>query len=451
MTQLEQSFISAAQGVEAAIRDQVSAWYPTPPATPAPATGRTDKKDIRDYGAKCNGTTDDSGAIQRALNDVPFPYTGKSTPDINTVVYFPPLRTAIGSKIKVVSPGTIMQGVGLCGGDNHQGALAISTLVTLPGFQGDAAVGVSPQYVNDYWGLTGYAGLPEVRGVAIRNICVDLNATHPLTAFQLRSVSNSPEWVECSAIGGTGMGFDIGGQQIFAIPHSLPCEGLIFRNCYVWGSYNANGNTLGLPMTGPMWRLAGCNEILVIGGKALYDGVWQVGSPYPAISIESEVLNRDNGSIITVGSNIRFQSYSTANPPTHFRVQGASLNGVHYRPSGIVITSCTPEGFNRVLEANQDTPIPGEDWGSWLSMGISMDCSNSPKTPWGTDPQYAVVDYCFGGKFDFDNLCLADGGAGARFGKTTLALQIYKGLNPNTRGEPSNFTCLSDRNVITQS
>lgn len=430
-------FATASSKVEsdiAALQSQVAALQSTPFIPGPPSPSRAYQMDIRDFGARCDGKTDDAWAIQKAQDAAPL---NASTPAPGgmplTTVYLPPLRTLVSQTILMRTPAVQLRGEGLAGGDFRAYAMsAISTLVAAPGFQGSAVLSWDPLEVNAHWGLQGFDGLSEIRGVSCRNVCVDLVDAPTVTAFQLRSLSNCPEFSHLSCYGGTGMLLDVGTSQMPHAPYSLPCEGLRLVNCYSYGAMDRNGRPTGLSATGPMARLGGCNETRIVDGKLLWMGGASQG--FPAWLIEPEIVARDNGQIgVYPGAAIMFCCNSTGGREAHYSVRGAEANGFHYRASNLTWFGAVMEGWNVGIEINQDPVSPGVDGLSFLSQNVDIGISNSFRTPQGVAPMAVVADYVWGGEMRFNNLGESPL-AGVRTGKHTCDIRGHGGINPNALG-----------------
>lgn len=443
MSNVTPAFTNAGQAVDSAIAGvlaQIQSAGPQPIFVP-PANGTRDVIDVRDFTVKGDGKSDDAANIQRALDAVPFSKQPVPPGVYSPVVFFPALRYGLSTKLLARNPGTIIRGQGLFDGDIVQAKTAVSCLVPLPGFQGDAAISWDPLDINARWGMPGQSGMTEIRGMGAEFMTVDLTNSPMTTGFKARSLSNCPPWVGCTVYGGRSYGFDFAGSQIPGPPHSLPCEGFTMISCYVYGNMGANGQSQGGDPAAPMVRIAGMNEGKFVACKWLYFAQDTGNGPYPnnneaAVLIESEVLIRtDQGSLVTPIGNLSFDGCSTANNRTHYRVRGCDYNGSHYRPGNISWVNCISEASNVSFEINQEPLTPGVDNTSWLSENICIDASNTYRWPsFGNNPMHVVADYILGGKAEFNNLV-----SGASFGPNTKAMQLFGGLNPNTAGLPMNL------------
>jgi len=266
---------------------------------------------VMSYGAKGDGVTDDTAAIQAAKNAV---CPGGGT------VYYPPGRYLISSTLVDKCEGIVSQGPGPGGGKNRL-KTAAATLVAAAGFTG-------PVYRIDPADVTIYDEF--VRGSCVRDIQFDLTNAPTIEALRLNSVSNAPTFANVTISEGASTMLHIDRSSV---TNAQISEGIQFYNLNVYAADRVN-----FSKTSPAVVISAANEVEFRDGKILagYAPDLNVGT--------TGVLVRDGGNGQgTYG--VTFDGVSTASFYVHYLVQ-TMADTVYYVPRDVRWLDCTFESYN---------------------------------------------------------------------------------------------------------
>lgn len=283
-------------------------------------SGHTVFRNVKDFGAKGDGSTDDTEAINKAVQDGPNRCIEQCDSRTNApaLVYFPP-GTYLVSKPIIQTYYTQFVG----------DAVDVPTLKASAGFQGIAIIDANPYYTvadengeTQNWYInqnnffrqvrnfiidvkdvtTGGAGIhwQVAQATSLQNIVFEMNPDTSSSNQQkgLYIENGSGGFMTDLTFNGGGIGVDIGSQQ-FTI------RNLTFNNCntaihMIWNwqflvqDIQVNGGQVGINMTGNTW------ETIQVGSLILQDSKFSnvdvgVSTLYkPTLAMTNNTLILDN-------------------------------------------------------------------------------------------------------------------------------------------------------------
>ncbi len=276
-------------------------------ATGSGAVSRTvssklnERPSLYDFGATGNGSTDDTAAIQLALNS-----TGG-------------MVSCLPGVYKVSSPILLSNGQGLQGTTNleHYGFTSNGCTITPSStFSGVSVIDVDPANISP--------SLPLTAGSFLQDVAVDMNNVNAssctVEAIHIASESNTPIWRNVSVLNNDCMAVHITKS---ANSGASVSEGITFHNFYNYGKGidTASGSTI---------LIENANEITFTGGKVLVRSSSNPMTTSVGVTIQGQ------------GNNYWFDQVSFAGFYTHVKVQtSGGVTPIHGR-----FTNCLHEVFN---------------------------------------------------------------------------------------------------------
>jgi len=405
-----------------------------PPApVPSPSIGFSRVIDVRDAGAKCDGSTDDTAAIQRALDTV-------AKPGAPNVVYIPP-GVSLTGPLHFSYPGTILQGDGLMGGRSGDAKCSI--------LQARDSSDSGPMLVADPSMLSVSRQWTRacVRGVGF-NVSLSgrfTNAALPPPVISYRGVSNGCVNSEISICGNIGTAIEIVNNP--AVPQAIG-ENTVFRNCIIYaGRLPVNGSTSRMPIA-PIINIVGGDNVRFEGGLYAYD----FANFPPAIVGDLTDMPMFQWAPLVLPEGVRpgfgggIFGAAICGMPVSVRVLAADWNGESYGPVALKFRDLIVEGFSSVFQfgiGNAKGHV-----GFNVSRKLEVSGCQLGGTGWygrADQPRHQLLtDKMQGGRFDLD-FTPFDGDV--TFGADTSGAVCNIGVNP-WGGNPQAVD-VSKRNRIT--
>lgn len=261
---------------------------------------------VKDFGAVGDGTTDDTAAIQAAIDG----HRGK--------IYFPTGTYKISSTI-LLKPERILVGEGAGAYFAGTGYDRTSVLQPSSGFSGSDVIRADPADIS--------AALTYTYGIAIRDLLIDcINIKNDLkTIIKLASASNCETFDSVRIINNNNsVAMDIG---ISANVSALESDGLSFNNIYCLQADSGHSYITTL------LKLAACNEV------SFRDSKFQRGADPTVSNTSAALLSAVPSRAINA---VTFDSCSFTGAQVGLRVQGNSADG--QGPRWVRVQNCTFEG-----------------------------------------------------------------------------------------------------------
>lgn len=383
--------------------------------------------DVRTFGAKGDGATNDYTAIQNALNSCPSSsgtaYVGPCHVFIPRGVYL------ISQTLKFNQQSIILEGEGPGGGieaSNPDRAIgttlvACSSSGTPSGcsvFSGTNLLQITMDDVNTFNSVSNKGWM---RGSSVKNLDLDIEYNTGLVGLALFGLSNNPALDNVTISGGTATSLLIAPSTGSSSTRNTWDEGLVFNNLYIRSNSRIiQGGCTAVDYTNSPVHITAAAETAFRSGKivscrqnnsnvpiVLMDGnvyattCTGVGTPDAACTGAGTLnsVQTVNG-VIFDGVSIGGTNFSA------FRIIGTDCtNGSagscgfggtgHYGQSDIILSHIIFEGFNTGLECGlESTGL------TRFANGNIILTDSVFRTPVGTNPGVANVDWITGGKID---------------------------------------------------
>jgi len=436
MTQLEQAFALAATSVEDSIRAVqalIPAYQvPVPVPVPQPSGGNGYPSmtiDPRTYGAKGDGSVDDTGAIQKALDNASMGITGPSMVLLARGDYL-----CNGPTLKFNNDGIILQGFGMDG----QGPYDPNASRLIAG----------PNHVNGPMILidANDGGKQWYRGTCLRGISLDVTRCPyftkgqdpakgdptPPPVLKLRGLSNCPEFRDILVWGHTGSAIDIGCNTVAG----AVSENLRFLNFWAYGGHTADGGIGKEVPKAPGILNTGADNIQFYGGLMAYDNangtlpVTNSPADIAAIQVMPGAIGGGYGGINVTNNGFIVEGMAITNYVVSCRVSPLLFNGTWYGSQHIKFTNMVIENFNRAFVVNEEAE--SNNLGYWRSQVFVSKCIIGGGNAWyGPNPHQFLGDHMNGGIIDLDFLGFP---GDLSLGPETNGVRYSIGSNPNGPG-----------------
>ena len=262
---------------------------------------------VKDFGAAGDGVTDDTAAIQAAINA----HRGK---------IFLPTGTYKISSTLVLKEETILIGEGAGAYFAGTGYTRMTVIQPTATFSGTKVIDIDPANIS--------GGLTYIYGVALRDLLVDcINIKNgSLTILNIASLSNSETFDSVRIINNnSNVGINIG---ISANASALESDGLSFNNIYMLQADSGGSSTT------PLVTIGSANEI------SFRDSKFQRGSnPATATGSIAVAISAVSGRAVNA---VTLDSCSFTGAEVGLLVQGNSADG--QGPRWVRVQNCTFEG-----------------------------------------------------------------------------------------------------------
>lgn len=317
---------------------------------------RGDNLSVKMFGAKGDGVTDDTAAIQSAIDAITA--SAQSGANVNgemgTTLSFPPGKYLVSAGLKFTHNGVILKGSGA------------AQIVAAASYSGTGPViRMNP--------LDTIESSDQLRGCSICDLQVNVGANPSISpVIEMRSVSNSPIFRNLTVSGHTGTALRIGGESGAVQKVS---EGLEFHNFYAWGGYQSGSGDA----TDDAVVIDETNEVTFYGGKVMYASA-QGGNTYSGVKLQEATQ---------AGHGIHFYGLSVDKYNRSVSVVGTSTAP----PWWVDFKGCTFEAFNHALH------IVGT--AAQYIRFISADESNRYVSSQGSSPRKVYAEYVTASSFAF--------------------------------------------------
>lgn len=314
--------------------------------------------DIRSFGCKCDGVTDDVTNFQAAINSA-----GITSPTGSATVQVPRGRTAVSTALRMPRAGIIIQGWGMMGNGGESGFggsdPVCSTIVPTSGHDNTPMLSMDPAF---YGGSS-----PQfLRGSCLRDISFDVSGSTRFTAgtppvvLNLIEVSNCPEFVNIFVYGSIGTMLYIGPNSGFS--GNPLSENLVFRNCYFFGGFT--GNSAQAVANGVIVQAS--DNIRFEGGFISYTG--------PTMTVNNNATDiagiqflpgiaSSGGGINNISNGCSMNGTAFTNYAVAVRLSNVDIAGSCRCPRYARFTGLLVENYNKVFAFNQEATsfTPGFD------------------------------------------------------------------------------------------
>lgn len=392
--------------------------------------------DPRTYGARGNGTTNDTAAIQSAMDAVPvsvhFGFISGTTP---STVQLPAGTFLICATLKWKRMGLILRGSGPSNIDAYgvsPGTVLLAGSAAQCGstFSGPVIM-MDPQ---DVFLSTGNTSQVMVSS-AVQNLTIDTtNAAGSFTspAIVVRSTTNPPIFNDIRVRGGQAGCF----KSEIALAAGARVSSYAENNGIILDNFHCA--PLLTPTAPGVW-LTGCLECAVRGGRVIASTMMSpAGNTSDIAAIQIESADYDNA-----GSDINLIGTYSANYDIGVRIKGidhlhnstgASITPDHYGPQGIILTGHIFEAWNRALVVRDEGNPNGYPNSPSINVtaGINnrwfFSCANSACSGGGVTPKGIDADWVSGGNLSMDSLASVSYG-GVFFGGTMNNVVNFTGYD----------------------
>ena len=330
---------------------------------------------VLDFGAVGDGVTDDTAAIQAAIDAMPWGGAGNDPAGRGGhVLYVPPGKYLLDSAtITFTRPGVTLRGAGFGSGPGQIGGWQTvfyvgANHVAGPVFRAD------PADVNTALGTS----FTYIRGVSIEDCfiyCLNNPTISPV--IELRSVSNCRPWRNVAVQSHLGTALHIRKSTVTSAQIG---EGITFENFYSYQGYDQAPATV----TADAVVIEASNEVTFTGGKVMAS-TGQAGNAYAAI-----LVHEPTGGTGPMGVN--FYGISTVNYDTHFRIKATGGSP----PTWVHLSGCTMENYNKAVDVIGTVTAP--------VRFVCVDDKNRPMASIGTTPRKLAANYCEQCRFHFDSV-----------------------------------------------
>lgn len=322
---------------------------------------RAPQIDVRQYGAKGDGTTNDTTAIQNAINAAS---TG-TTPYGPATVFLPRGKYLVTTVLKFTHEGIVLHGEGMMGTGGLANDQVASVLIANNAIAHDNTpiIQINPQdYGSSQW----------QRGCSIRNISIDVsgssrfNSGTPPTVIVCKEVSNCPVFIQDVIVfGHIGCGLDISAND------TLPTGANISENLLVINYIGiAGGNGTSAVPTDDGVKVTASDNIHFIGGLVVFNHnggtIPVVGglSDFAAFHISSGVTNTGgaiNGNYNIINNGFVMDGVAIANYVISVRLTGldispdGGISNYHGCPQACRFNDLVIEKYHTVFAINQES------------------------------------------------------------------------------------------------
>lgn len=323
---------------------------------------RTPMIDVRLYGAKGDGVTNDTTAIQTAISAA----SSGTTPYGPATVFLPRGKYLVTTVLKFTHEGIVLQGEGMMGSGGLANDQVASVLIANNTIAHDNTpiIQINP---IDYTGSGQWQ-----RGCSLRNISIDVsgssrfNSGTPPTVIVCKEVSNCPVFIQDVIVfGHIGCGLDISANDTLSTGANIS-ENLLVIN-YI-GIAGGNG-TSAVP-TDDGVKVTASDNIHFIGGLVVFNhnggAIPVVGglSDFAAFHISSGVTNTGgaiNGNYNIINNGFVMDGVAIANYVITVRLTGidispdGGLSNYHGCPQACRFNDLVVEKYHTVFAINQET------------------------------------------------------------------------------------------------
>lgn len=384
--------------------------------------------DIRQFGCKCDGSTDDTTNFQAAINSA-----GVTSPTGSATIQVPRGRTLVTTALRMPRAGIIIQGFGMMGTGGEAGFGGLdpipSTIVANNSHDNTPMLSMDPAF---------YSGSPQfLRGSCLRDISFDVSLSTryttgtPPVVLNLIEVSNAPEFVNVMTYGSIGTQMYIGPNSSFS--GNPISENLVFRNCYFFGGYGGNSTVA----IANMVIVQASDNIRFEGGFISYNGPLTINDNVndiagiqilPGVTSTGGGYNNINNGIVMNGT--AFSSLPVAVRLTNVDhvTPGSPPVNECYCPRYARFTNLLVENYNKVFAINQETTAvtPGQRRSTVSIRGLVFGGNAL-----GPNQKLIVGSKMQGGYIELNYLNFA---GDLNLDSTTTGVEYHIGANPNGAG-----------------
>lgn len=386
--------------------------------------GRNAVIDIRQFGCKCDGSTDDTTNFQAAINSA-----GVTSPTGSATIQVPRGRTMVSTALRMPRAGIIIQGFGMMGTGGETGSGGTggidptpSTIAATNGHDNTPVLSMDPAF---------YSGSPQfLRGSCLRDISFDVSASSrfttgtPPVVLNLIEVSNAPEFVNVMVYGSISTSMYIGPNSGFS--GNPISENLVFRNCYFFGGYAGNSTAA----IAHMVIVQASDNIRFEGGFISYNGPLTINdnvNDIAGIQILPGVTSTGGG-YNNINNGIVMNGTAFSSLPVAIRLTNADHSSECFCPRYARFTNILCENYNKVFAINQETTsfTPGQRRSTVSIRGLVFGGNAL-----GPNQKLIVGSKMQGGYIELNFLNFA---GDLTLDSTTTGVEYHIGANPNGAG-----------------